>query len=100
MQPRSRACTDALLRRLVGIFAPALGIIDDADCRITICRDEHEPANRLRSGRVVAREEPAVRMGEPEMNEDRRALRKHAAIGEHERRYLTERIHFEELGIS
>ena len=99
MQPRARAGTDALLHRFIGILAPALGIIDDTDRRIAVCRDEREPANCLRSGRIVTGQQSAVRVREAEMDEDGRAFRKHAAVRQHERRYLPERIHLEELGV-
>ena len=40
--------------------APALGIIDDADRGVAVRRDEHQPADRLRTRRVVAGQEAAV----------------------------------------
>src|ERR1700681_3558387 len=47
VQARPCAGADALQRRFVGILAPALWKIDDADGGVAVGCDEHEPADRL-----------------------------------------------------
>ena len=94
MQPRSRTGADAFLDGIVavGVEAPALGKIDDADRCVAIGGDEDHPAHRLRPRRKLARQQAAVRIDAAEMNQDRRAFGKHAAVGQHQRRNLAERI--------
>src|SRR5690349_10809786 len=47
VQPRLCTVANALGGRLVAVSAKALWVIDDADRRVAIRRDEHEPTNRL-----------------------------------------------------
>jgi hypothetical protein len=99
VQPRAGTGADTVLDRVVTIRigAPTLGEVDDADRRVTIRGDEHHPAHRLRPRRRIARQQPAVRVREAEVDEDRGALGEHAAVGQHQRRDLAERIDLHEF---
>ena len=67
VQARARAGANAILDRVVvvGIGAPALGKIDDADRGVTIGGDEHQAAYCLRARGRIARQQAAVRMDRP-----------------------------------
>src|SRR5207248_9624647 len=69
VQTRAGTGTDAFLDRIVavGVEAPALGKIDDADRRVAIGGDEDHSAHRLRPRGMVARQQAAVRVDAAEM---------------------------------
>ena len=100
VQSHARAGADAVLDDVVAvrIRTPALGEVDDADRRVAVGRDEYHAAHRLRTRRRIARQQTALRMSEAQVDENRRAFGQHTAIGEHQRRNLTERVDLQELG--
>jgi len=103
-RPASNEVTVPLVRLTrsrpsIGAGAPALRKIDDADGRIAVGGDEHETAHRLRALRHVGRQQLRVLVGAAEMDEDRGAFGDRAAVLEHERWHLPERIHREQVGV-
>ena len=92
VETRLGAASNALTRRLVRVDAEALRIVDDADRRVAVGGDVHQPAYRLRAGGGVLRQQSAGGKPIGEMDQDRRAFGEHAAFGRHQRRNLRQRI--------
>jgi len=91
VHPRLPARLHRLLDGIVGLRIPAIGKVEDADAGIAVGSDVDEAADLLRAPRRIGREQSRSGMSESEVDH-RRALGEDAAVVEHERRDLRDRI--------
>ncbi|MNH31031.1 hypothetical protein D3C79_913590 [compost metagenome] len=81
VQAPAGALHEVLPGQLIRLGQPAFGVIDDADGRIAIADDVRHAANGLVPLGRILRQQSRCGKGEPEVDQDRRALGQDSAIG-------------------